>query len=175
MALSCLLRNSIRHIKVSPIKNVVLQNQFRLSSCFPNLQVFSNNKPPVCSTKLSQLDVVKRISTSPIVQSEHGDHTKIWTAERALSGALLLILPVAVMVPSAFFDTLMALSITMHMHWGIEAIVVDYVRPIIFGSVIPKIAVTLVYVLSIATLAGLLNFIFNDVGLANGIRMLWKL
>jgi succinate dehydrogenase (ubiquinone) membrane anchor subunit len=58
---------------------------------------------------------------------------------------------------------------------GIEAIVIDYVRPIIFGPVIPKIGVALVYILSIATLAGLLNFIFNDVGLANGIRLLWKL
>lgn len=58
---------------------------------------------------------------------------------------------------------------------GIEAIVVDYVRPSIFGPVIPKVGVILVYALSIGVLAGLLNFIFNDVGLANGIRMLWKL
>lgn len=58
---------------------------------------------------------------------------------------------------------------------GIEAVVIDYVRPIIFGNTIPKIAVGLMYVLSIATLAGLMNFIFNDVGIANGIQLLWKL
>ena len=58
---------------------------------------------------------------------------------------------------------------------GIEAIVVDYVRESVFGTVIPKLGVALVYALSAFTLGGLFYFTYSDVGLANAIRMLWKL
>lgn len=58
---------------------------------------------------------------------------------------------------------------------GIEAIVVDYVRPSIFGPVIPKIAVGMVYALSALTLGGLFYFNYSDVGLVQAIKMLWKL
>jgi succinate dehydrogenase (ubiquinone) membrane anchor subunit len=51
----------------------------------------------------------------------------------------------------------------------------DYVRPVIFGNVIPKIALGTVYVLSIATLAGLFFFITNDVGIVTAIKQFWKL
>jgi succinate dehydrogenase (ubiquinone) membrane anchor subunit len=51
----------------------------------------------------------------------------------------------------------------------------DYVRPILFGNVIPKIALGAVYVLSIATLAGLFFFITNDVGIVAAIKQLWQL
>jgi len=52
---------------------------------------------------------------------------------------------------------------------------VDYVRPIIFGNVIPKIAIGAVYALSITTLAGLFFFITNDVGIVVAIKQLWQL
>ncbi len=58
---------------------------------------------------------------------------------------------------------------------GIEAIVVDYVRPSVFGEMIPKISVGLVYALSFITLGGLCYFTYTDVGLVNAIKMLWKL
>ncbi|GFG29171.1 hypothetical protein Cfor_04993 [Coptotermes formosanus] len=58
---------------------------------------------------------------------------------------------------------------------GIEAVVIDYVRPIIFGNVISKLAVGAVYVLSITTLAGLFFFITNDVGIVVAIKQLWQL
>jgi hypothetical protein len=58
---------------------------------------------------------------------------------------------------------------------GIEAVVVDYVRPITFGNVIPKIALGALYLLSIVTLAGLLFFITNDVGIVLAIKQFWKL
>jgi succinate dehydrogenase (ubiquinone) membrane anchor subunit len=51
----------------------------------------------------------------------------------------------------------------------------DYVRPTIFGNIIPKIALGAVYLLSIATLAGLLFFITNDVGIVLAIKQFWKL
>lgn len=58
---------------------------------------------------------------------------------------------------------------------GIEAIVVDYVRPSVFGAVIPKLAVAAVYGLSAMTLGGLMYFIYADVGLVTAIKMLWRL
>ena len=48
----------------------------------------------------------------------------------------------------------------LHSHWGVEAIVVDYVRPSLFGgsTVIPNIAHGLVWVLSAFALGGLYYF-----------------
>ncbi|XP_046992195.1 succinate dehydrogenase [ubiquinone] cytochrome b small subunit, mitochondrial [Schistocerca americana] len=108
-------------------------------------------------------------------KSHGGDHTKLWSAERILAAGLLGVVPVALIFPSQPLDCLLALSLVMHSHWGIEAIVVDYVRPIIFGKTFPVIAHALVYVLSISTLTGLLFLIFNDCGFANAIHLLWKL
>jgi succinate dehydrogenase (ubiquinone) membrane anchor subunit len=44
-----------------------------------------------------------------------------------------------------------------------------------FGNVIPKVALGAVYVVSIATLAGLFFFITNDVGIVAAIKQFWKL
>lgn len=60
---------------------------------------------------------MKQISTSNVLKSAHGDHSKIWTAERALAVVLAGVVPLGMMVPSQFFDTLMAVGIVMHMHW----------------------------------------------------------
>lgn len=107
--------------------------------------------------------------------SQGHDHTKLWAAEKALSASLLGIIPLAFLIPSQFMDYLLAVAVVMHNHWGIEAIVLDYVRPVFFGNVIPKIAVGAVYLLSIVTLAGLLFFITNDVGIVLAIKQFWKL
>ena len=58
---------------------------------------------------------------------------------------------------------------------GIEAIVVDYIRPSVFGNAIAKASVGAVYLLSAMTLGGLAYFIYTDVGLINAVKMLWKL
>lgn len=58
---------------------------------------------------------------------------------------------------------------------GLEAIAVDYVRASIFGPVIPKVAIGLVYLISIATLGGLFYIITHDIGLANSIRQFWSI
>lgn len=61
------------------------------------------------------------------------------------------------------------------MYRGIEAVVVDYIRPIIFGDVIPKVAQGLWLLISIATLGGLFYFIYTDIGIAKSIRKLWSI
>jgi hypothetical protein len=45
------------------------------------------------------------------------DHTKLWTAEKALSASLLGIVPAAFLIPSQFMDCLLAIAVVMHNHW----------------------------------------------------------
>jgi len=122
---------------------------------------------------------VELCKTSPLstvsVRSSSGDHVKLWTAERALSAVLLGVIPAAVVMPTPAMETLLALSLTVHSHWGVEAIVHDYIRPSVFGNVIPKVSIVLVQFLSMMTFGGLCYFIYADVGIVNAVSMLWKL
>ncbi|CAG2103237.1 unnamed protein product [Medioppia subpectinata] len=102
-------------------------------------------------------------------------HAKLWSIERYVSMALLGVIPAALVVPNPALDYLLALSLVAHIHWGLEAIVVDYIRPSIFGAFIPKVMVAYVYMLSIAALAGLFYFNYTDVGLGVAIRMAAKM
>jgi len=148
--------------------------------CFGTLQ---NHKgivaPAVQGNKLdskkSLLPSKLSLQVQPSRLSSSGDHVALWTAEKVVSGVLLPVIPLALMFPTPALDYLMAFAITIHSHWGIEAIVVDYIRESVFGPVIPKLGVALVYALSAATLGGLFYFTYSDVGLSNAIRMLWKL
>ena len=58
---------------------------------------------------------------------------------------------------------------------GLEAIVVDYIRPSLFGgsTLIPNMAQSAVWILSLATLAGLYYFNYTDVGIVNAMKMFW--
>lgn len=103
------------------------------------------------------------------------NHAGLWTVERALSVALLGILPAAIICPSKTLDTLLVISVVMHAHWGIEACVIDYVRPVLFGSFIPKIAPILIVVYSAILLGGLLYFINTDIGIGQTVRKLWAI
>lgn len=102
-------------------------------------------------------------------------HDKLWKAERYLSLGLLGVLPAAAVIPHPVMDYAVALSLIVHIHWGIEAIVVDYVRPSIVGPVVPKISVALVYILSSLALGGLFMFNYTDVGITQAVRMLAKI
>lgn len=104
-----------------------------------------------------------------------GSHAGLWTAERAVSVALLGLLPAAIACPSKTLDTLLAISVVMHAHWGIEACVIDYVRPVIFGSFIPKIAPVFVIAYSALLLGGLLYFINTDIGIGQTVRKFWAI
>lgn len=119
---------------------------------------------------------IRNFSLSAPRQSAAGsDHSKLWTAERALSAALLPLLPAAIAFPSQILDSLLAISIVMHAHWGLEAVVTDYVRPILFGNTIPTLAHYLLIVYSALVLGGLLYFNFTDVGIGKAVRGFWAL
>jgi succinate dehydrogenase (ubiquinone) membrane anchor subunit len=111
------------------------------------------------------------------VRASSGDHVKMWSAERVVSMAQVpaCILPFIVTTPMT--DAMFCTLAVLHSHWGIEAIVVDYIRPSLFNgsTVIPNICVGLVWALSAVTLGALLYFNYTDVGIINAIKMLWRL
>jgi len=103
------------------------------------------------------------------------NHSMLWSIERYLSASLLALIPGAFILPSLpMMDYALAMALCLHVHWGVEAIVVDYIRPALFGPLIPKMAILMVYLLSILSLGGLFYFNYTDVGITNAIRMAWK-
>lgn len=115
----------------------------------------------------------KMLVKRPLASVAH-DHSKVWLLEKIVSAGLLAVIPAAFVYPCPVLDYALALSLVAHCHWGFEAIVVDYVRPVIFGPVIPKVALVALYLVSFAALAGLFSLNYNDVGLATAIRMFAK-
>lgn len=52
--------------------------------------------------------------------------------------------------------------------------VVEYVRVLLFGSVIPKVAMAVVYFISATMLGGLFYLNFNDIGLCRAFWRIWR-
>ncbi|KAJ6637583.1 Succinate dehydrogenase [ubiquinone] cytochrome b small subunit, mitochondrial [Pseudolycoriella hygida] len=170
------LRNVCR-IKASPI----ISNIARLSTSSAVPQLISS--PASNCTKQNVLlsshfqmspSITRTISVSAPRFSALGKHSTLWTAERAVSAGLLAVVPAAIAFPSQPLDIILAVSMVMHSHWGLEAVVTDYVRPVLFGNFVPKLAHILLFVFSSATMAGLLYFIFNDIGIGKAVRKLWS-
>jgi len=115
--------------------------------------------------------------STTLVKKSSGDHVRMWTAERIVSLAQIPICIVPFMHTTPFTDAMFCTLAILHSHWGIEAIVVDYIRPALFNgsTVIPNIAVGLVWALSAFTLGALYYFNYTDVGVINAIKMLWRL
>lgn len=113
--------------------------------------------------------VFKALTVTQMVEN----HAKMWTAERLLSLALVPS-PLAFMMPIPAMDYVIAAALVLHVHWGLEAIVVDYIRPSIFGPVVPKVSLMLLYVLSALSLGGLFYFNYTDVGLVSATKMAWS-
>lgn len=133
------------------------------------------SSPLASMTQVGQLTPKTEFSTTAVQRS--GDHVKLWTAERVVSAVMIpgFIGPFLYTTPAT--DALLCTLSVLHSHWGVEAIVVDYIRPSLFGgsTVIPNIAQALVWALSAFTLGALYYFNYTDVGLVNAIKMLWKL
>lgn len=103
------------------------------------------------------------------------NHTPLWIAERVLSSSLLGTIPLAFIYPSQITDALMAISIVVHQHWGLETIITEYLRPKNFGNVVPKVAHGLLILLSGAILGGLFHLAYNDIGITNTIKKFWAI
>ncbi|KAJ3638422.1 hypothetical protein MTP99_001788 [Tenebrio molitor] len=112
---------------------------------------------------------------SPQMRLMSGDHSKMWPVEKALSLSLIFLIPAAIAMPNPIFDNLAAVAAVIHFHWGLEACVVDYVRPIIVGNILPKLTLGLLYLISATTLGGLIYYNVNDIGIGKTIRKFWAI
>ncbi|KAF7399642.1 hypothetical protein HZH68_008234 [Vespula germanica] len=107
--------------------------------------------------------------------STGGNHVRLWVMEKIVSAALPILLPASLLLENQIVDGVLAILVVMHMHWGLEAIVVDYARPIIIGTFLPKVFHLLLNLCSIVTLAGLLILIYNGPGIARSIKDAWSI
>ncbi|BES98720.1 succinate dehydrogenase [Nesidiocoris tenuis] len=183
--MSCLLRTTLGLCRATKPLGVSHLIKARPLTHLANIRIDQptvHPSPFVSSLKARPLLLANKLesfSVTPAVSSRGAhdahDHSKIWTLERLLSIALMPIVPLGVLYPNILFDLLISVATTMHVHWGVEAVVVDYVRPIIFGKLIPKLALGVVYAFSVVLLIGLLNLTFRGQGVGNSINTLWSM
>lgn len=147
----------------------VCLNRVQLTQVYRNLQTV--NKSALLNSSSRSL---AKVNLTRVLSSNAHDHSKLWVVEKAVSLGLLAVIPAAFACQSTALDYALALSLVAHIHWGLDAIVVDYIRPALFGPVIPKVALGALYLLSIAALAGLFYLNYSDVGLSTAIRMIAK-
>ncbi|XP_052737698.1 succinate dehydrogenase [ubiquinone] cytochrome b small subunit, mitochondrial-like [Bicyclus anynana] len=102
------------------------------------------------------------------------DHAKLWIVEKGTNAALVVLIPFGLLIPNRLFDTILAILITAHAYWGMEACVVEYVRVLLFGPQLPKVAMGVVYAVTALMLGGLLFLNFNDIGLCRGFWRIWR-
>ncbi|XP_047352810.1 succinate dehydrogenase [ubiquinone] cytochrome b small subunit, mitochondrial [Vespa velutina] len=107
--------------------------------------------------------------------STDGSHVRLWVMEKIISAALPILLPASLLLENQVVDGILAILVVMHMHWGLEALIVDYARPIIIGTLLPKVFHVLLNLCSIVTLAGLLVLIYNGPGIGKSIKDAWSI
>ncbi|XP_034487054.1 succinate dehydrogenase [ubiquinone] cytochrome b small subunit, mitochondrial isoform X2 [Drosophila innubila] len=175
MLSSLLLRGAARGNAVSLIKSARITPLKAYSTVVANAQRQALAKPLALTQKVTPV-AMRGISVSaPKMASAGTNHTSLWTIERVVSAGLLAVIPAAFLAPSQVLDALLAVSVVIHTHWGVEAMVVDYMRPAVVGNILPKVAHIALIIISVATLGGLFYYIKNDVGLANGIKRFWAI
>ncbi|KAE8592630.1 hypothetical protein XENTR_v10018824 [Xenopus tropicalis] len=137
------------------------------ASAFKSLLI----RPVPCLTQDHHMVQTSQIHTSPNHHAGSKAASMHWTSERALSVALLGLLPAAYLYPGAAMDYSLAAALTLHGHWGLGQVVTDYVH----GDAKIKMANTSLFALSALTFAGLCYFNYHDVGICKAVSMLWSL
>uniref|UniRef100_A0A0A9WBT3 Succinate dehydrogenase [ubiquinone] cytochrome b small subunit n=1 Tax=Lygus hesperus TaxID=30085 RepID=A0A0A9WBT3_LYGHE len=105
----------------------------------------------------------------------HIPHGQLWFIEKIISVMLIPVVPLAIFYPNPLFDLILIFTLMAHMHWGIVATVIDYVRPIIVGDMGAKIAYYACYGISIFICLGLLNLAIRGPGIGNSFQTLWSM
>uniref|UniRef100_A0A646QDH0 Succinate dehydrogenase [ubiquinone] cytochrome b small subunit n=1 Tax=Hemiscolopendra marginata TaxID=943146 RepID=A0A646QDH0_9MYRI len=160
MASGMLLR--VVHPRVNAHKLLV-------ASCLRNFPVRST---PAIATTTSTAILPHRQSSS---EAAHHDYSRMWTLERIVAASMLPIIPATIAITSPVLDYTLALLLTVHSHWSLENVIHDYVRPRLYGEIVPRVATAILYFFSAMILGGLCYFNYTDVGLGNAVRMIWKL
>ncbi|XP_044263646.1 succinate dehydrogenase [ubiquinone] cytochrome b small subunit, mitochondrial [Tribolium madens] len=164
MALALILRNAPR-IQVGALQ----QNLIKSASI---VLAPSHKQQSTLSKSRHLLLAPQKVSQ---VRFMSADHSKLWPMEKALSLSMIALVPAAIAMPNIVFDNLLAVASVIHFHWGLEAVVVDYARPIVVGNILPKLALGLLYLISATTLGGLIYYNINDIGIGKTIRKFWAI
>merc|ERR1711879_262520 len=159
-------KKKTKSTKEKMLASTLMRQQLRCMQNFAKKPILATNGTLVPKSALFATSAVNRSS---------GDHVKMWTAERAVSVLQIPALIVPFLYTTPATDAMFCTLAVLHSHWGVEAIVVDYIRPSLFNgsTTIPNIAQGLCWLLSIVTLGGLYYFNYTDVGIINAIKMLW--
>lgn len=169
MALS-LLRNSAKLRGLAALPRYSLQIQKT-----QNFTQFLNKNNTKTISLASRCKMQFINVTQQTKRNMSSDHGKLWTLEKLLSLALLGIVPAAFICPNFILDNLLAVAVVLHFHWGLEGAVIDYARPIILGPVLPKLAILLLYVVSISTLGALIYYNNTSIGIGETFRKFWTI
>ncbi|KAK0095189.1 hypothetical protein PV326_009011 [Microctonus aethiopoides] len=162
---------------VSTSRNSFMATGIRGYALIPAL---AKNIPRFSLQRIEQYS--KKFSGSLIVSANQirassttGDHVRLWQIERIVSAAFIVLLPACVLLNNAVVDVAFSILTVMHAHWGLEAIILDYARPAVVGPILPKVLFASLYLLSIATLAGLMALVYNGPGVGGSIRKMWSI
>ncbi|XP_053613372.1 succinate dehydrogenase [ubiquinone] cytochrome b small subunit, mitochondrial isoform X1 [Plodia interpunctella] len=124
------------------------------------------------------LNSVRAFRTSVVRSALHDekphDHAKLWVVEKATAAILVPLIPLALVLPNKLFDSVLAILITAHSFWGVEAMIVEYARVIVVGPVVPKVAMGFNYGITFLMLGGLFYLIFNDIGMCRSFWKIWR-
>ncbi|KAL5243594.1 hypothetical protein ACI65C_011004 [Semiaphis heraclei] len=146
-----------------------------LSKCVNRFNVTSRLDNKTLTKPLLTAPMIARFTGSAAAVKTGKNYGSFWRTERIVSIALMGLFPASVLYSSQIVDTLLAATISLHVYWGLEALVVDYLRVPVVGQLANKAGHAAIALLAIVTLAGFLQVIFNGDGLGNAIVQLWKL
>merc|ERR1711963_460271 len=80
----------------------------------------------------------KQFLATSAVNRSSGDHVRMWTMERGVSVLQIPTLIVPFIHTTFWTDAMFCTLAVLHSHWGVEAIVVDYIRPSLFMVALPS-------------------------------------
>lgn len=92
-----------------------------------------------------------------------------WKIERVLAVSMLGVMPACLFVQGPIMDTLLSITVLLHGFWGVDGVLTDYLEKFVPWIHYPW------YLLTIAGLAGLIYFNYNDVGVCEAIKMVWRM
>ncbi|CAH2102451.1 unnamed protein product [Euphydryas editha] len=164
--LSTALRRSVTRLGVEPItkRNAIFTDilDLRHTTMSSATSIYFNSIRSFSTTKVK------------LHEEKAHDHARLWVIEKATSALLVGLIPCGLLIPNKLFDSILAILITAHTFWGMEAVMVEYVRVLLFGPLIPKIAIGFVYFMTVLMLGGLFYLIFNDIGLCRAFWRIWR-
>ncbi|CAM4921812.1 unnamed protein product [Rotaria socialis] len=84
--------------------------------------------------------------------------------------AMLAVIPGSFVCDSVFMNYLLAASLAIHAHWGMDSVLIDYCP----RNALP-LANIIRYVLTLMAFVGLCYFNYNDMGVTKALKALWSM